>query len=284
MEDIKFTIHPPQPMKFSIGKGESGPGGGGDMKASIYDAAGGKRQVAFSDQIPTKTSDLENDSGYITQAGDTVTVIRRVNTGINIADIIISGETTKLFAPTSGGGGGITEEVDPLFSASPAAGITDEDIESWDAKGTYSKPSGGIPKTDLASAVQTSLGKADTAVQPETGKGLFSGSYNDLDDKPNIPAEQVNADWDATSGKAQILHKPSIPTVPTNVSAFTNDAGYLKQHQSLAAYRTASAQDAIDVGKMPSVAVTSADNGKVLMVVNGTWAASNLPVYDGSVT
>ena len=29
--------------------------------------------------------------------------------------------------------------------------------------GTYSKPSGGIPKTDLASAVQTSLGKADTA-------------------------------------------------------------------------------------------------------------------------
>jgi len=31
--------------------------------------------------------------------------------------------------------------------------------------GTYSKPSGGIPKTDLASAVQTSLGKADTALQ-----------------------------------------------------------------------------------------------------------------------
>lgn len=31
--------------------------------------------------------------------------------------------------------------------------------------GTYSKPSGGIPKTDLASAVQTSLGKADSALQ-----------------------------------------------------------------------------------------------------------------------
>lgn len=30
----------------------------------------------------------------------------------------------------------------------------------------YSKPSGGIPKTDLASAVQTSLGKADTSLQP----------------------------------------------------------------------------------------------------------------------
>jgi len=33
------------------------------------------------------------------------------------------------------------------------------------SKGTYSKPSGGIPKSDLASAVQTSLGKADTALQ-----------------------------------------------------------------------------------------------------------------------
>jgi hypothetical protein len=32
-------------------------------------------------------------------------------------------------------------------------------------KGTYSKPSTGIPKSDLASAVQTSLGKADTALQ-----------------------------------------------------------------------------------------------------------------------
>jgi hypothetical protein len=31
--------------------------------------------------------------------------------------------------------------------------------------GTYSKPSGGIPASDLASAVQTSLGKADSALQ-----------------------------------------------------------------------------------------------------------------------
>ena len=31
--------------------------------------------------------------------------------------------------------------------------------------GTYSKPANGIPKSDLASAVQTSLDKADTALQ-----------------------------------------------------------------------------------------------------------------------
>ena len=48
---------------------------------------------------------------------------------------------------------------------------------SWTAK--YDKPSGGIPKTDLASAVQTSLGKADSALQGNqtiTLSGDASGS------------------------------------------------------------------------------------------------------------
>lgn len=45
------------------------------------------------------------------------------------------------------------------------------------AKGTYTKPNGGIPKSDLASAVQTSLGKADTALQSYTEqyKGTVTG-------------------------------------------------------------------------------------------------------------
>ena len=37
-----------------------------------------------------------------------------------------------------------------------------------------------------------------------------SGSYNDLTNKPTIPAAQVNSDWNATSGKAQILNKPTL--------------------------------------------------------------------------
>lgn len=37
--------------------------------------------------------------------------------------------------------------------------------------------------------------------------------------------------------------KSEIPTVPTNVSAFTNDAGYLTQHQSLSNYYTKSEID-----------------------------------------
>lgn len=104
----------------------------------------------------------------------------------------------------SGGGGGITTETDPIFSASPAASITEAKKAEWDNKmdkvtlakvatsgsyndltnkptipaavtettvtgwgftkntGTYSKPSGGIPKTDLAPAVQTSLDSVES--------------------------------------------------------------------------------------------------------------------------
>lgn len=56
-----------------------------------------------------------------------------------------------------------------------------------------------------------------------------SGSYNDLSNKPTIPAEQVNADWNATSGKAQILNKPTIPSAVTESTVsgwgFTKNAG-----------------------------------------------------------
>lgn len=45
-----------------------------------------------------------------------------------------------------------------------------------------------------------------------------SGSYNDLSNKPTIPAAQVNSDWSANSGVAQILNKPTLATVATSGS------------------------------------------------------------------
>ena len=51
------------------------------------------------------------------------------------------------------------------------AEVTESTVSNWGFTkntGTYSKPQNGIPKTDLESAVQTSLGKADTALQSYT--------------------------------------------------------------------------------------------------------------------
>ena len=55
-----------------------------------------------------------------------------------------------------------------------------------------------------------------------------SGSYNDLTNTPSIPAAQIQSDWNQSDNSSVdfIKNKPTIPTVPTNVSAFTNDAGY----------------------------------------------------------
>lgn len=51
------------------------------------------------------------------------------------------------------------------------AEVTETTVSNWGFTkntGTYSKPSEGIPKNDLSSDVQTSLGKADTALQSYT--------------------------------------------------------------------------------------------------------------------
>ena len=41
--------------------------------------------------------------------------------------------------------------------------------------------------------------------------------------KPTIPAAQVNSDWNATSGVEEILNKPTIPAAVTNTSELIND-------------------------------------------------------------
>ena len=63
--------------------------------------------------------------------------------------------------------------------------VTDSEKSTWNSKGTYSKPSGGIPASDIASGV--------------------------------------------------------IPTVPTNVSSFTNDANYVSSTNTVAIYSGSSA-------------------------------------------
>ena len=47
----------------------------------------------------------------------------------------------------------------------------------------------------------------------------FDGDYNSLSNKPSIPAAQVPADWDATSGASRILNKPVVPAQPSVTTA-----------------------------------------------------------------
>ncbi len=76
------------------------------------------------------------------------------------------------FTWASGGGGGGTSNYNDLSNKPQINGNTLSGNKTSSqlgitavALGAYVKPSGGIPKSDLATAVQTSLGKADTALQ-----------------------------------------------------------------------------------------------------------------------
>lgn len=68
---------------------------------------------------------------------------------------------------------------------------------------------------------------------------LFSGSYNDLSDKPTIPEEQVNADWESESGKSQILNKPTDLVRTSDIEGLLRNDGtvytgkYLEQVEDL---------------------------------------------------
>ncbi len=135
--------------------------------------------VAFLDGL-TDTQDLESIIASIEQ---------------QIADKM--DKVTLATVATSGSYNDLTNK--PTI---PSA-VTESTVSGWGFTkntGTYSKPSGGIPKTDLASAVQTSLGKADTALQSYTEqyKGTITGvSANGTSvatsGVANIPAASTSA-------------------------------------------------------------------------------------------
>ena len=46
--------------------------------------------------------------------------------------------------------------------------------------------------------------------KPSLSEVALSGNYNDLINKPSIPAAQVPADWNATEGVSRIINKPNL--------------------------------------------------------------------------
>ena len=71
--------------------------------------------------------------------------------------------------------------------------------------------------------------------KPALVKVATSGKYADLSGTPTLGALAAK---DKVAYDTDITGAPTIPTVPTKVSAFENDVGYLTTHQSLDAYAT----------------------------------------------
>lgn len=129
-------------------------------------------------------------------------------------------------------------EVDDKLAALPAGGeaqVSADDIaglaEFVDARipaptSTYSKPAAGIPKTDLASAVQSSLSRADTSLQPgdvvntggavDTSKGVNVRGFPGAND-----TERVRNAYNARGNRP--LYFPAGTYNLTELPDFAND-------------------------------------------------------------
>lgn len=89
------------------------------------------------------------------------------------------------------------------------------------------EPGKGLSTNDFTDADEAKLDGIEAGAQVNVQadwdeSDTTSDSY--IQNKPAIPAAQVNADWNATSGVAEILNKP---TIPTNTSDLVNDSGFL---------------------------------------------------------
>ena len=145
-----------------------------------------------------------------------------------------------------------------------------------------------------------------------------SGSYDDLSNKPTIPAAQIQSDWNQTntSAKDYIKNKPTnlsdftndsgfitaaeapqsdwnqtdsgqqdyIKNKPTNVSSFTNDAGYINASQVLQSdwnQNTITAKDYIK-NKPTNVSDFNNDSGFITAsdVLQSDWSQTNTSAKD----
>lgn len=149
--------------------------------------------------IPAKVSDLTNDSGYITGYTETDPTVpswaKQPNKPTYTASEVGALPSTTVIPPT----------------------VTESTVSGWGFTkntGTYSKPSGGIPKTDLTTAVQTSLDKADTALQEHQSLANYVQTTDSRLSDARTPKSHTHT-------KSQITDFPTIPTKLPNPQKLT---------------------------------------------------------------
>lgn len=215
----------------------TGGGGGGDMSNyytktetnTLLNAKADSNSLAtvatsgnYNDLTnkPTNVSSFVNDAGYLTQHQSLADVFGKVNYDSSTQRINFYGKDDTQMQTVLGYVDassfvvdGMVEDVriengNLVIDFNTDSGITDITIPLTD----IFDPSNYYTKTEVDTALATKANSSSLATV------ATSGSYNDLTNKPTIPAAQVNSDWNASSGVAQILNKPTFATVATSGS------------------------------------------------------------------
>lgn len=152
------------------------------------------------------------------------------------------GEVFGALSNVSSGGGGLTPEQEEKlnnavqisdYNADKAVQTTIDEAQNTEINKLRGDIEGKQDIIQDLTAIREGANLGKTALQEETD--------------PVWTAEKVNYYTKSQIDTSLELkaNKTEIPTVPTNVSAFTNDAGYLTEHQSLDNYYTKTESDGI---------------------------------------
>lgn len=135
----------------------------------------------------------------------------------------ISGKADKVSNPTSGNFAGLDANGNLTDSGSKASDFATA-AQGAKADTAYQKPSGGIPSTDMSSDVQTSLGKADTALQSFTETDPTVPAWAKTANKPSYTANEVGALPDDTAIPSALSDLADVSdTAPTDGQALLWD-------------------------------------------------------------
>lgn len=120
------------------------------------------------------------------------------------------------------------EAINPvLLAGEPAIALDTGILKIGDGVSTYTQLPEIGASPDLSAYVTKTELQTDLAGYVESSDlatVATSGSYNDLSNKPNIPAAQVQSDWNQTDNTALdfIKNKPTIPSTSGFVDTTTN--------------------------------------------------------------
>lgn len=231
--------------------------------------------------VPTKTSDLSNDSGYITnEALNSYATKAELPTKVSQLE-----NDSKFINESALDGYAKTADIPTKTSQlnNDSGYITANDIPVKSVDGA----TGDVVTNAVKTTVQTLTDAQKQQARTNIGAGTssFDGDYNSLTNKPIIPTKTSELNND--SGFITIGDVPDAPVTSVNgktgvVALTKNDIGLgnvdnVKQYSvsNPPPYPVTSVNGqigAVDVRELPSV--TAADNGKFMRVVSGAWAAA----------
>lgn len=209
-------------------------------------------------KIPTKTSDLTNDSSYATETYVT-NAIANAQLGGEGGDIDLSGYATKDDLALKADKSEIPTKTSQITNDSgfitevPSEYITETELNAKGYLTEHQDISNLALKSDLHA--HSNKGILDTITQAKVqnwdNKSDFSGNYNDLTNKP---------------------------TIPTKTSELNNDSGFLTEHQDISNLATKTElnnkQDKLVAGD--NITIT----GNTISATGGSGGASNILTFE----